>query len=124
VDDEAPLVWHSRAAAGSVRPHVPVGFRAWEVVVAPAPLRNDLYERLVDRLRHAEQYAKAARGTAEEARAAYSAEHGEVVAMTAAASERLADQLRRVEEYAEAAARTVHDALGLLEGARRERRDD
>ena len=33
----------------------------------PATLRNDLYERLVDRLRHAEQYAEACRVTVEEA---------------------------------------------------------
>ena len=34
---------------------------------APATLRNDLYERLVDRLRHAEQYAEACRATVGEA---------------------------------------------------------
>jgi hypothetical protein len=39
------------------------------VVAVPATLRNDLYERLVDRLRHAEQYAEACRLTVEEARA-------------------------------------------------------
>ena len=88
-----------------------------------ATLRDDLYERLVDRLRHAEQYAEAARGTAEEARSAYRHQREEVVAMTAAASERLADQLLRAEQYAEAAARAVQDALGLLEGARREGQD-
>jgi hypothetical protein len=37
------------------------------VVAVPATLRNDLYERLVDRLRHAEQYAEAARLMVEEA---------------------------------------------------------
>jgi len=37
------------------------------VVAVPATLRNDLYERLVDRLRHAEQYAEACRATVEEA---------------------------------------------------------
>jgi hypothetical protein len=39
------------------------------VVAVPATLRNDLYERLLDRLRHAEQYAEACRVTVEEARA-------------------------------------------------------
>ena len=33
----------------------------------PATQRNDVYERLVDRLRHAEQYAEACRATVEEA---------------------------------------------------------
>jgi hypothetical protein len=37
------------------------------VVAVSAALRNDLYERLVDRLRHAEQYAEACRMTVEEA---------------------------------------------------------
>lgn len=85
----------------------------------PAALRNDLYERLVDRLRHAQQYAEAARTAAEKARRAFHAQPKEVVAMTAAPDE----HLRRVEEYAEAAARTVQDALALVEGARTEGRD-
>jgi hypothetical protein len=37
------------------------------VVAVSATLRNDLYERLVDRLRHAEQYAEACRAVVEEA---------------------------------------------------------
>jgi hypothetical protein len=119
VDDEAPLVCHNRAADGAVRPHGPVGFRAWEVVAVPATLRNDLYERLVDRLRHAKQYAEAARTAAEKARLAHRAEREEVVAMTAAPD----DELLRVEQYAEAAVRALDDALGLLERARKERND-
>ena len=85
----------------------------------PATLRNDLYERLVDRLRHAQQYAEAARAAAEKARAVHQDQPKEVVAMTAAPDE----HLLRVEEYADAAARTVQDALRLLEGARTEGRD-
>ena len=90
----------------------------------PATLRNDLYERLVDRLRHAAQYAGAARGTAEAARSGYRAEREEVVAMTAEATERLAHQLLRAEQYAEAAQRAVQDALGLLEQATRAEESD
>jgi hypothetical protein len=84
------------------------------VVAVSATLRNDLYERLVDRLRHAEQYAEAARVAVEEARSAERAEQKEVVAMTAAAD----DPLLRAEQYAEAAVRALQDALALLEGVR------
>lgn len=82
----------------------------------PTSLPNDVHNRLVDRLRHAMQYAQAARDAAEKAR---SAEREEVVAMTAAAD----DQLLRVQQYAEAAALALADALALLERAREERND-
>lgn len=82
----------------------------------PKSLPNDLYDRVVDRLRHAKQYAEAARDAAEKAR---SAEREEVAAMTAAPD----DQLLRVQQYAEAAALALGDALALLERAREERND-
>jgi hypothetical protein len=84
-------------------------------------LPDDLYERLVDRLRHAEQYAEVARSMAREALSAY---RGEVVAMTATPAERVADQLGRAEQYAEACRIALEDALALLETAKREEADD
>jgi hypothetical protein len=86
------------------------------VIAVPTSLPNDHYDRLVDRLRHAMQYAEASRDAAEKAR---SAEREEVVAMTAAPD----DQLLRVQQYAEAAALALGDALALLERAREERND-
>jgi hypothetical protein len=86
------------------------------VIAVPTSLPNDVYNRLVDRLRHAMQYAEAVREAAEKVR---SAEREEVVAMTAAPD----DQLLRVQQYAEAAALALADALALLERAREERND-
>jgi hypothetical protein len=76
---------------------------------------------LLDRLRHAEHYAEAARGMAEGALAAFRADD-EVVAMTGALApdldERLVHRLRHAEQYAEAARRMAEEALDLLEAAR------
>lgn len=88
----------------------------------PATPRNDLYERLVDRLRHAAQYAEAARAAVEEVRSARRAER-EVVAMMAGPDEWVEDRLLRAEQYAESTERAVQDALELLEGARKEADD-
>ncbi len=86
-----------------------------------AALPPDLYQRLIDRLRHAEQYAQAARGMAEGALAAFRSD-AEVVAMTATLApdldERLAHRLRHAEQYAEAARRMAEEALDLLEAAK------
>jgi hypothetical protein len=91
------------------------------VVAVPAPLRNDLYERLADRLRHAEQYAEAARRMANEARSEFSSKDKEVVAMMATVApgldERLLNQLRDAEQYAEACRVMVENALKLLNNA-------
>jgi hypothetical protein len=82
---------------------------------------------LVDRLRHAQQYAEAARPIAEGALAAFRSEE-EVVAMTATLArdvdERLAHRLRDVEQYAEAARRMAEDALDLVEAAKAEEPND
>jgi ABC-type nitrate/sulfonate/bicarbonate transport system substrate-binding protein len=86
-----------------------------------AALTPDLYERLIDRLRHAEQYAQAAREMAEGALTTFRAEE-EVLAMTASLApeldERLAHRLRHAQQYAEAARRTAEEALELLEAAK------
>ena len=86
-----------------------------------ATLPPDVYEGVVDRLGYAEQYAEAARVTAEEALAAFRAEE-EVVAMTAtlapSLSEHLVDRLRHAEQYAEAARQMVKEALDVLEAAK------
>jgi ABC-type nitrate/sulfonate/bicarbonate transport system substrate-binding protein len=86
-----------------------------------AALSPDLYQRLIDRLRHAEQYAQAAREMAEGALTAFRADE-EVVAMTASLApeldERLAHRLRHAQQYAEAARRTAEEALELLESAK------
>jgi hypothetical protein len=75
----------------------------------------------MDRLRHAEQYAQAAREMAEGALTAFRADE-EVVAMTATIApdldERLAHGLRHAEQYAEAARRMAEEALDLLEAAK------
>jgi hypothetical protein len=82
---------------------------------------NDVYQRLVDRLRHAEQYAEAARGMAEEARSLFGTGDDDVVAMTATTlDERVLDQLRYAEQYAEAAKLAVEEALVVLEEARKD----
>jgi hypothetical protein len=82
---------------------------------------------LVDRLRHAQQYAEAARLIAEGALAAFRGDE-EVVAMTATLAreldERLGDQLRDVEQYAGAARRMADEALDLLEAAKAEEPND
>jgi hypothetical protein len=86
-----------------------------------AALPPDLYERLIDRLRHAEQYSQAAREMAEGALTAFRADE-EVVAMTASLApdldDRLAHRLRHAQQYAEAARRMAEEALELLETAK------
>lgn len=89
----------------------------------PATLRDDAYQRLVDRLRHAEQYAAAARGMAQEALSIFHAEEKDVVAMTAMPDDRVVDQLRHAEQYAEAAVHAIEDALAALEEARKGNHD-
>jgi NTP pyrophosphatase (non-canonical NTP hydrolase) len=85
-----------------------------------AALPPELRERLVDRLRHAQQYAEAARLIAEGALAAFGGDE-EVVAMTATRAgnvdEPLGDRLRDVEQFAEAARRMAEEALELVEAA-------
>jgi 4'-phosphopantetheinyl transferase EntD len=84
-------------------------------------LPPDLHGRVVDRLRHAQQYAEAARMAADEALSAFRAE-GEVVAMAATLApslpEHLVSRLRHAEQYAEAARLMAEDALNLLETQR------
>jgi 4'-phosphopantetheinyl transferase EntD len=84
-------------------------------------LPPDLYGRVVDRLRHAQQYAEAARVAADEALGAFRAE-GEVVAMAATLApslpEHLIGRLRHAEQYAEAARLMAEEALNLLETQR------
>jgi ABC-type nitrate/sulfonate/bicarbonate transport system substrate-binding protein len=83
----------------------------------------DLYERLVDRLRYAEQFADAARETADEALAAFRGEE-DVVAMAARVppglAEHIVDRIRHAEQYAEAARLMVEEALELLASAKRQ----
>jgi hypothetical protein len=92
-----------------------------------AALPPELHERLVDRLRHAQQYAEAARLIAEGALAAFRGDE-EVLAMTATLArdvdERLTQRLRDVEQYAEAARRMAEEALDLVEAAKAEEPDD
>jgi hypothetical protein len=92
-----------------------------------AALPPDLYERLIDRLRHAEQYAQAAREMAEGALTAFRADE-EVVAMTASLApdldDRLEHRLRHAQQYAEAARRMAEEALQLLEATRAAGRND
>ena len=92
-----------------------------EVAAVAATLPPDLYERVVDRLRHAEQFAEAARATAGEAFAAFRGEE-EVVAMAAmlppGLSEHIVDRLRHAEQYAEAARLMVEEALDLVKAAK------
>lgn len=82
---------------------------------------------MVDRLRHALQYAEAARAAADEALRAFRDE-GEVVAMAAnlapSLPEHLIGRLRLAEQYAEAARLMAQEALDLLEAATREGADD
>jgi hypothetical protein len=96
------------------------------VVAVAATLPPEDYERVVDRLRHAEQYADAARRMAKEALGAFRAEDKEVVAMLATVApetgERLMDRLRHAEQFAEAARAMAEDALDLLEAL--ERKED
>jgi 4'-phosphopantetheinyl transferase EntD len=84
-------------------------------------LPPDLYGRVADRLRHAQQYAEAARVAADEALGAFRAE-GEVVAMAATLApslpEHLIGRLRHAEQYAEAARLMAEEALNLLETQR------
>lgn len=83
-----------------------------------APLDPEYYERLIDRLRHAAQYAQAAQKSAEELRSEVGAEEPDVSAMSGEAvrdRERVLKQLQHVQHYADAAALAVHDALALLE---------
>ena len=95
------------------------------MTATPGP---DEYEYLVDRLRHAQQYAEAVRTIAEDALAALRVDdrQEEVVAMTLALnlSERLVRRLQHAEQYAEAARRMAEDALGILEALKREGEDD
>jgi hypothetical protein len=122
VDDEALSHRHEGPAAEPVRPRQPGGAESdAEVVAVPARFEPELYERLIDRLRHAAQYAEAARGIAEELRSTIETEDSEVLAMTAEAigdRERVLDQLRHAQQYADAAALAVQDALELLDEAR------
>src|SRR5215203_5716839 len=96
--------------------------------VALVALPPEDYARVVDRLRHAEQYAEAARRTATEARGVFRADDKEVVAMMATVApdlgERLVDRLRIAEQYAEAARRMAEDARELLEALERKANDD
>jgi hypothetical protein len=82
---------------------------------------------LVDRLRHAQQYAEAARRMAEGALAAFRADE-EVVAMRATLApdldQRLGHRLRHAQQYAEAARRMAEEALDLIEAAKAERPND
>jgi len=91
-----------------------------------AALPPELRERLVDRLRHAQQYAEAARLIAE-GLAAFRGDE-EVVGMSATRAgnvdERLGDRLRDVEQFAEAARRMAEDALDLVEAAKAEEPND
>ena len=87
--------------------------RRW--VAVSAGLGNEHYARLIDRLRHAEQYAEAASAIAKEALSALET-HNDVVAMMAAVDERMVTRLRHAEHYAEAAGLTFADAVALLEG--------
>jgi hypothetical protein len=78
----------------------------------------EFYERLIDRLRHAAQYAEAARNIAEALRSTVGVEDSEVSAMSLEAvrdRERVLDQLHYVQQYADAAAVAVQDTLALLE---------
>lgn len=88
-----------------------------------ATVPPELYERLLDRLTYAEQFADAARATAEEALAAFRGE-GDVVAMAAdvppGLAEHLVDRLRHAEQYAEAARMMVEEALELLSAAKQQ----
>jgi hypothetical protein len=82
------------------------------------PFEPEVYERLIDRLRHAAQYAEAAHKIAEELRSTVGAEDADVSAMSAEAvrdRQRVLDQLHYVQQYADAAVRAVQDALALLE---------
>jgi hypothetical protein len=80
----------------------------------PVSPENVQYQRLIDRLRHAEQYAEAASAIAKEALSAL--ETDDVVAMMASVDERMMRRLGHAEQYAEAAALTFSDAIALLEG--------
>jgi hypothetical protein len=85
-----------------------------------ATVPPDLYERLLDRLKYAEQFADAARATAEEAQAAFRGE-GDVVAMAKVQpglADHIVDRLRHAEQYAEAARAMVGEALDLLAEAK------
>ena len=88
----------------------------------------EVYDRVVDRLRHAQQYAETARRMTDEALAAFRAEDEEVVAMMATVApdldKRLVDRLRYAEQYAEAARRMAEDALELLEALERKEDED
>jgi hypothetical protein len=83
-----------------------------------APFEPEFYERLIDRLRHAAQYAEAAHKIAEELRSTVGAEDPDVSAMSVEAlrdRERVLAQLHYVQQYADAAVLAVQDALALLE---------
>jgi ABC-type nitrate/sulfonate/bicarbonate transport system substrate-binding protein len=89
-----------------------------EVDAVHAPLEPELYERLIDRLRHAAQYAQAAQKSAEELRFQVGAGDPDVSAMSVEAvrdRERVLSQLQHVQHYADAAALAVQDAMALLE---------
>ena len=98
------------------------------MVAVEAALPPEVYERVVDRLRHAQQYAETARRMTNEALAAFRAEDEEVVAMMATVApdldKRLVDRLRYAEQYAEAARRMAEDALELLEALERKEDED
>ena len=82
-----------------------------------APFEPELYERLIDRLRHAAQYAQAAQKTAEELRSKVGAEDPDVSAMSVEAvrdREHVLNQLQYVQQYADAAALAVQEAVALL----------
>lgn len=81
----------------------------------PVSPENAQYQRLIDRLRHAEQYAEAASAIAKEALSALETDD-DVVAMMATVDERMVRRLGHAEQYAEAAALTFADAIALLEG--------
>jgi hypothetical protein len=81
----------------------------------PVGPENVQYQRLIDRLRHAEQYAEAAGAIAKEALSALETDD-DVVAMMATVDERMVRRLGHAEQYAEAAALTFSDAIALLEG--------
>lgn len=89
----------------------------------PAALRDDPYQRLVDRLRHAEQYAAAARGMTQEALEIYEAEQEDVVAMMALPDEGVAEQLRDAQKNVEATVQALEAALAVLEEARKGKQD-
>ena len=88
-----------------------------------ATLPPDVYERLIDRLRHAQQYAEASERMADEALGVFRSQDEDVLAMTATVGadlgERLLGPLRQAREYAEAARRMATDALELLETVER-----